>query len=413
MTSISRRGFLSQLAFGREPVVADPGVQTLVCVFLRGGADTLNMVVPYGDDEYYRNRPTLSVARPDKGTDESSVRLDDFFAFHPKLRPLYGAFAEGRLGIVQAVGTDNPTGSHFEAQDQIEHGEGYRGRTSVGGGWLGRHLRTRATINRGGGESPLAAVAVGPTIPESLRGAPAASAFSSVDEIQVPAAAAGDPAAVSRALAALYAAEVGVLGAQGKETLALLKKVESLRGRAYQPEPGVTYPDDGFGRGLREVARLIKADVGLEVASLDLDGWDTHFFQGTAGGQLGTLVDSLARGLAAFDADLKRQRHRVTTVVLTEFGRRLYENGSAGTDHGRGFALFALGDRINGGRVHGAWPGFEQDDLFPGPGGLQVKVDYRSVLAEILSGAIGNKAVAQVFPGFAPQPVGLVRRGVA
>ena len=213
---------------------------------------------------------------------------------------------------------------------------------------------------------------------------------------------------MSEALAAMYGTEVGVLGQQGRETLELLTKVEALRGKPYVPAAGVEYPADAFGRGLREVARLIKASVGLEVAGVDLDGWDTHFFQGTTGGLLGGLADSLARGLAAFDADLAQYRDRVTTVVLTEFGRRLYENGSAGPDHGRGFALMALGHAVNGGRVHGDWPGFEEDLLFPGPGGLKHTVDYRSVLTEILAGAMGSRATDKVFPNFTPQRVGLV-----
>ena len=404
MSLRSRRNFLKHLVFGQAPAVADPGARTLVCIFLRGGADTLNLVVPYGDDGYYRNRPTLSIAHPSKGGDDASVRLDDFYAFHPKLRPLYGAFTEGRLGIVQAVGSDNPTGSHFEAQDQIEHGESYG--HSLGGGWLGRHLRSRIPASAAA-ESPLSAVAIGQTIPEVLRGAPAASSFESVDEIQVPVAA-GDPGAVSKALAALYAPEVGVLGEQGRETLELLKKVEALRGKPYQPAPGAEYPSDDFGRGLREVARLIKADVGLEVACVDLAGWDTHFFQGTTGGLLGGLAESLGRGVAAFDADLAKHRGRVTTIIVTEFGRRLYENGSAGTDHGRGFAMMALGAGINGGRIHGDWPGFEEDDLFPGPGGLKHTIDYRSVLSEVLAGAMRNSDTDKVFPGFTPQRVGLV-----
>src|SRR2546426_1490214 len=172
MIQTSRRGFIRQLFIGSESVMRAAG-HTLVCVFLRGAADTLNMVVPYGDDQYYKLRPTLSIAAPSARTEkeEASVRLDDFYAFHPKLSPLVPAFREGRLGIVQAVGTDNPTGSHFEAQDQMEHGEAY-GRT-IGGGWLGRYLRARGAAET----TPLSAVAIGSTIPESLRGAPTASAM--------------------------------------------------------------------------------------------------------------------------------------------------------------------------------------------------------------------------------------------
>ena len=402
MTHLSRRTFLRHLAFGAAPLVDDAGAHVLVCIFLRGGADTLSLVVPHGDDRYYAKRPTLAIAPPSRGGADVSIRLDDFYAFHPKMKPLLPAWAEGRLGVVQAVGSDNPTGSHFETQDQVERGEAYR--RSVGGGWLARHLRSRA----GGGATPLSAVAIGPTIPEALRGAPSASAFRSVEDIRTPGASA-DARAVSSALAAIYGTEVGVLGKQGKETLDLLRRVEALRHRPYQPEAGVAYPDDEFSRGLREVARLIKADVGLEVACVDHGGWDTHFFQGSAGGQLAGLAEQLAAGVAAFDADLRHQRDSVTTVIMTEFGRRLYENGSAGTDHGRGFAMMALGGKINGGKVHGEWPGLEgEGNNYVGPGGLEVRVDYRSVLSEILAGAVGNADVSAVFPQFEPQRVGLV-----
>jgi uncharacterized protein (DUF1501 family) len=397
----TRRGFLRQLVFVQAPAVENPGNRTLVCIFLRGGADTLNMIVPYGDGDYYRNRPTLSIAAPGKGKD-AAVKMDDFYGFHPNMAALLPIFTEGRLGIVQAVGSDNPTGSHFEAQDQIEHGESYG--VNIGGGWLGRHLRSRSRA----GESPLSGVAIGSTLPESLRGAPAASAFRSIDEIQLPVAS-GNPKSVSAALSKLYAAEVGIIGQQGKETLDLLHRVEQLRGKAYTPAGGAEYPKDDFGAGLREIARIVKASLGLEVACIDLGGWDTHFFQGTTAGVQASQIDSLARGLAAFDADLKGYRDRVTTVVMTEFGRRLYENASSGTDHGRGFALLAMGEQIHGGKVHGAWPGLKEEPSLPGPGGMEVKIDYRSVLSEILTHAIGNAEVGDVFPGFEPKPVGIAR----
>jgi len=408
----TRRNFLRQLVFGREPVVTDPGGKVLVCIFLRGGADTLNIVVPYGDRDYYANRPTISIPAPPKGEEkpDAAIRLDDFYGFHPKMKPLVPVFKEGRFGIVQAVGSDNTSGSHFEAQDQIEHGEASG--QNVGGGWLGRHLRIRAesggagTAGRGG--SPLAGIAIGPTIPESLRGAPSAGAFKNVDEIQLPAVS-SSPSAVSAALSQLYGAEVGILGQQGAETLDLLKRVEKLRGKEYKPLAGAVYPADDFGAALREVARIIKADLGLEVACLDLGSWDTHFFQGTAGGIQATLIERLANGLAAFDADLRG--HRVTTIAMTEFGRRLYENGSAGTDHGRGFAFMAMGEAVHGGKVHGDWPGLKEEPgvpNLPGPGGMEVRIDYRSVLAEVLSNAAGNTKLDQVFPGFLPQWVGLM-----
>ncbi len=397
-------------------MVADPGAKVLVCIFLRGGADTLNIVVPYGDRDYYANRPTISIPEPPRGEEkpDAAIRLDDFYAFHPKMKPLVPVYKEGRFGIVQAVGSDNDSGSHFEAQDQIEHGEASG--KNVGGGWLGRHLRIRAESGGAGagaagrGGSPLAGIAIGPTLPESLRGAPSASAFHSVDEIQLPAST-GNPQAISSALAQLYGAEVGIIGQQGAETLDLLKRVENLRNKPYAPAAGSAYPADDFGKGLAEVARIIKADLGLEVACLDLGNWDTHFFQGTSGGIQATLIERLAAGLAAFDADLRGHRTRVTTIAMTEFGRRLYENGSAGTDHGRGFAFMAMGEAVNGGKVLGDWPGLKEEPgvpNLPGPGGMEVKIDFRSVLAEVLSNAVGNTRIDQVFPDFHPQRVGLM-----
>ncbi len=403
MGRLSRRGFLRRLALGAESCCSDSAAQTLVCIFLRGGADTLNLVVPYGDDRYYAVRPTLSIAPPaTAGKDaDASLRLDGFYAFHPRLSPLLPIFKEGRLGIVQAVGSDNPTGSHFEAQDQMEHGESYG--HSIGGGWLGRYLRLGAAFT-----TPLSAVAIGQTIPESLRGAPAASALDRLEEMQIKTPS-GDAGTVSSVLSCLYGAEVDILARQGESTLELLKRVESLRGKTYSPEGGADYPADNFGAGLREIARLIKARVGLAVACLDIGGWDTHFFQGTGDGLQAGSIDLLARGLAAFDADLKDERHCVTTLVMTEFGRRIYENGSLGTDHGRGFALMAMGSRINGGKILGEWPGLDEQtfDLL-GPAGLKINIDYRSVLAEVLSDIMGCRLVESVFPGFECQPVGLV-----
>lgn len=406
MSHTSRRGFIRQLFIAEQGITPAAGEQTLVCIFLRGAADTLNMVIPYGDDEYHKLRPTLSISAPSANA-ESAVRLDDFYAFHPQLRPLLSAFREGRLGIVQAVGTDNPTGSHFAAQDQMEHGEAY-GQT-IGGGWLGRYLRTRS----GGDLTPLSAVALGPTIPEALRGAPASSAMESLEEVQIKTPS-GETGPVSSALAAMYGAELGILNQPGKTTLNLLKRVEALRGSKYSPAGGASYPDDGFAQGLKEIARLVKANVGLEVACLDLGGWDTHFFQGAASGLQASLIGQLAQGLAAFDADLADYRRRVTTLVMTEFGRRVYENGSLGTDHGRGFALLALGRGIAGGKIHGKWPGLQeeatpgQDLNLPGPSGLKILVDYRSVLCEVLAGVLGHRDLKSVFPNFQPMPVGLV-----
>ncbi|HWP41696.1 MAG TPA: DUF1501 domain-containing protein, partial [Blastocatellia bacterium] len=296
MGRTTRRGFIRQMVLGAGRASSGAEAHTLVVVFLRGGADTLNLVVPYGDDAYYRARPTIAIAPPSPSgrLADAAVRLDDFYGLHPLLGPLFPLFEDGRLGFVQAVGSDNPTGSHFEAQDQMERGESYQ--KAIGGGWLGRFLRSRAREDM----TPLSAVAIGPAIPESLRGAPSASAIRSIDELQLNTPS-GDAAAVAAALAAMYRADASVLSEPGRVTLDLLERVEALRERPYTPESGVEYPDDGFAAGLREIARLVKAGVGLQLSCLDLDGWDTHFFQGTTAGAQASAVDRLGRGLAAFD----------------------------------------------------------------------------------------------------------------
>ena len=400
----SRRQFLKKLALNPSKLAGEPGT-TLVCVFLRGGADTLNMFVPYADDTYYKIRPTIAIPHPKSGENraDSALKLDDFYAFHPKLSALLPIYKDGRMAIIQAVGTDNPTGSHFETQDQMEHGDAYR--KTAGGGWLARYLRTRF----GNSLTPLSAVSIGPIIPESLRGAPGASAISSIDEIRIKAPC-EKPHVLSKALSDLYKTEVGVLSAPGKDTLDLLNRVETLRAREYKPANGSQYPDSGFGRGLREIARLVKADVGLDVACIDLDGWDTHFVQGGATGLQAALIETLSTGLAAFDSDLAAWRKRVVTMVITEFGRRTYENGSLGTDHGRGFAAMVIADGLRGGQVIGHYPGLNEAGWILGPSGLDVLFDYRSVLSEVLTMKMGLKDCKEVFPGFQPQHIGIFDR---
>ena len=354
---------------------------TLVCVFLRGGADTLNLVVPVADDNYYRARPTLGIKAA------STLKLDDRYGFHPAMKPLEASFKEGRLGMVQGVGTDSTSGSHFECQDQMEHGDNEKGRPA-GGGWLGRFLRARASQS----QSALSAVAIGTILPESLRGAPSVSVLEHLDDIAIKAPS-GDSKKIVSALNALYGADVTLLGERGLQTLDLFERVSALHGKDYKAEHEAEYPiRNRFADGLREVARLIKARVGLQVACLDLPGWDTHFFQGTdlGAGSHATNAKMLAEGLAAFDLDLKSHRANYTVMITTEFGRRIYENASLGTDHGRGFCFMALGDRVKGGRVLGEWPLAAMDERNPlGPGGLEIQHDYSEVFGEVLRGSMG------------------------
>ena len=366
---------------------------TLICVFLRGGADTMNLVVPYADDHYYNARPSLSIKAA------NTLKLNDRYGFHPALSPLEAAFKEGRMGMVQGVGTDSTSGSHFECQDQMEHGDSEKERPA-GGGWLGRYLRVKADQ----ATSALSAVAIGTKLPESLRGAPSVSVLEHLNDISIKAPT-GDPKNVVSALNALYGADVSLLGQRGVQTLDLFERVSALNTKDYKPEHAAEYPaKNAFAEGMREIARLIKARVGLQVASIDLPGWDTHFFQGTdlGAGSHATNAKMLAEGLAAFDLDLKSHRANYTVMITTEFGRRIYENASLGTDHGRGFCFMALGDRVKGGQVLGEWPLAAMDERNPlGPGGLDIQSDFRDVFAEVLRGSMGLTAAetTKIFPG--------------
>ncbi len=351
---------------------------------------------------------------PGTGSDDKSraVRLDDHYALHPALRPLHPLYDEGRLTIVQGVGLkDNDTGSHFECQDTMEHGDSAHGQP-VGGGWLGRFLRARADGKAG----PLSAVAIGTKMPESLRGAPAVSVMQSLADIAIKTPT-GKPELAVQVLARLYGADVTLLGAQGLDTLKMFERVRALQTGDYKPANDAQYPKGDYGSGLREIARLMKARVGLEVACVDLGGWDTHFVQGSTEGFHASNARTLAEGLSAFDADIRELRQDVTVLVMTEFGRRIYENSSLGTDHGRGFAAMVLSDRIRGGRVIGNWPSVVEETEISADGvklpvkvtgGMEIAHDYRSVFAEVLRGPMGLKKMDDVFPGFTPEKVGLI-----
>jgi uncharacterized protein (DUF1501 family) len=357
--------------------------KTLVVIFLRGGADGLNMVIPVGEEAYYKARPRLGIAEKD------AAKLDGFFAFNPHLKDLQKIYAEGSLAIIQAAGSEDTTRSHFEAQDFMEHGG------LVGGGWIGRYLRYRQTPSDGA----LGAVAISKSLPESLRGAPSAVVFESFDEFTV---GDGRPNFAS-GLASLYARETDALGGAAKNTLRGMERVKALATETYQPENGAEYPADEFGRGLSRVAQLIKARVGLEVASVDLNGWDSHFVQGTI---MDPLMDRLAKGLSAFHADIKNELPNVTTVAMTEFGRRVHENASFGTDHGRGSVMLLMGGGIRGGRVIADWQGL-REELLEGPGDLPVTHNYRDVLAPILKRNAPDCDLGLIFPQYSLQPVEL------
>ncbi len=376
----------------------NPGVgargDVLIAVFLRGAMDGLHTVPPHADPAYRKQRPTLAL--PEPGKPNGVVDLDGFFGLHPLLAPLRELFAARRLAIVHASGSPDTTLSHFEAMQTMERGVSDGNSTATG--WISRHL---ASLANGNG-SPIRAIAFGDVLPKSMQGSLGASAVRSLSEFRLSA----PPewgAGFHHALAGLYAGGTDPARAAGRSTLTLLKSLGKLDPEQYAPEGGAKYPEGDFGRGLRQTAQLIKADLGLEIASVDLGGWDSHVAQPTL---LEGLMPQLAQGLHALDSDLGDRMRRVTLVAMSEFGRRVHENSGLGTDHGRATAMFLLGGGIRGGKVYGTWPGLETERL-DRDGNLRVTTDYRDLLGEIVERRLRNPQVGKVFPDYTPRYLGL------
>jgi uncharacterized protein (DUF1501 family) len=377
--------------------VNEPQGDVLVNIFLRGGMDGLFLVPPHADPHYQTQRGVMGL--PDPGQHDGIVDLDGFFGLHPQLVYLTELFQDKKLAIIHACGGADKTLSHFEAQRSIERG--FDNAHSLSSGWLARYLLAEQRAN----DTPLRAVAIAKTMPEALMGTSRAVAFSSIREFKLEAPPAWQNGFVST-LNHLYSPEGDSVCQSGNQMLVLLKSLRSLQASDYVPTRGVRYPAFDFARDLAQVAQLIKAEIGLEIATIDLHGWDTHIEQAEG---LSTLVKTLARALNAFAQDLEKRFERVTVVVMTEFGRRVIPNSALGTDHGRGTAMFVLGGGIAGGKVYGKWPGIGNDQL-DSTGNLLVTTDLRSVLSEILDQRMRCQHLSDVFPGFAPQYLNLAAK---
>jgi uncharacterized protein (DUF1501 family) len=388
---------ISRLAFA--PPNTEPPGDLLIVVFQRGAMDGLNAVLPHAESEYYNLRPKLAIPEPKPGNDKTAIDLNGFFSLHPALRPLLDLWDEKALAIVHAVGSPDPTHSHFDAMDYMERGT--PGEKSIPTGWIGRHLQTAPWQN----ESPFRAVGMGGMLPTSLRGPVPVTTLKSIADFHLQ----GQTSRLSeiqQTLLALYQSEMSLHAeaASAFNAIDLLSKVDVS---TYTPSAGAVYPETDYGLALKQVAQIAKAEIGLEVACIDLGGWDTHNAQGQLEGELPTLLAEFAGGLSALYRDLGERAKRTTIVSMSEFGRRAYENGSGGTDHGHGNCMFVLGGGVNGGKVYGRWPGLAKDALY-GPGDLAITTDFRAVLGEILEKRIENPAVNEVFPGFEGQQLGLV-----
>jgi uncharacterized protein (DUF1501 family) len=364
----------------------------LVAIFQRGAVDGLNMVVPYGEADYYRLRPGIAIAAP--GRPDGGIDLDGFFALHPRMAALQPWWDDKALAIVHACGSHDSTRSHFDAQDYMESAT--PGVKSTRDGWLNRYLQAAHADH-----PALSAVAMTRQMPRSLQGSASALAMGSVGEFGVR----GGMSTQQSFEEAYAAAQDQVLRGTAGEAFDAMRTLAAAARRPYRPANGATYPGTPFGRSLQEIARLAKADVGLEIAFAESGQWDHHANQGGASGQMATRLDDLARGIAALAQDLGPRMADTVIVTMSEFGRAVQENGTRGTDHGHGNAMLLLGGGVRGGNIYGEWPGLQPEQRFEGRD-LQVTTDFRDVFGEIVMRHLGadEQMAARVFPGYGVAP---------
>lgn len=384
MTAFARRDFialsvLGTLAFTRFARAEPARRRLLIVVFQRGAVDGLSMVVPHGDPHYRSARPTVAV--------DNAVDLDGHFGLHPALAPLKAGWDAGELCVVHAAGSPAATRSHFQAQDYMESGT--PDVASTPDGWANR-LLAASTPTRFGG------VALTDRVPRALSGGAPALAVGDLERFRL-----RGPARLQAGFAAMYgASDADPVRRAGGEALEAVAAVRALRPERYQPDNGARYPAGKLGTQLRGAALLAKSDLGVELAWVDVGGWDTHTAQTP---RLARALGELGQGLAALRADLGARMQDVVVLTLTEFGRTVAENGSAGTDHGHGSAYLVMGGPVRGGRVHGRFPGLAPAQRYQGRD-LAVTTDFRDLLAEIAARHLRVAPASGLFPGHAVDP---------
>ncbi len=398
----SRRVFIKQGAFAlvslgfapsflaRTAMAAGGRSKQLIAIFQRGAVDGLNMVVPYGESEYYKARPSIAIARPGASAD-AALDLDGFFAFNPRLAPLKPFWDRRDLAVVHACGSPDATRSHFDAQDYMETAT--PGVKSTQDGWLNRYLQARhdeqATAFR--------AVALSEQLPRMLQGQASALAVDQIADF-------GVRGGMGQSFEAQYAAAADrLLNPVGRDAFDAMRMLKRADPASYRPANGAEYPRTPFGQALLQIAQLSKADVGLEVAFADLGGWDTHVNQGGAQGQLAARLNDFSRSIAALVTDLGERMSDTVVLTMSEFGRAVRENGNRGTDHGHGNAMMVIGGGVRGGKVYGRWPGLATDRRYEGRD-LAVTTDFRDVFGEVVVRHLGLGNAQPVFPGYALQP---------
>ncbi len=403
---LSRRVFMKNGAFALVSLGFAPSFLTrtanaegrttrtkqLIAIFQRGAVDGLSVVVPFGDEEYYRARPGIAIARPRSG-EAAAIDLDGFFGFNPRLEPLKPLWDDRALAIVHACGSPDATRSHFDAQDYMETAT--PGVKSTSDGWMNRYLQVRKDASAAV-STPFRAVSLTQQLPRTLQGTAPALAMNQIGQFGIR----GGPAAGASFEAQYAAAADRVLGGTGREAFDAIRMFKAVDPAGYQPENGAEYPRSPFGQALRQIGQLTKAGVGLEVAFADVGGWDTHVNQGASQGQLANRLGDFGRSLAALVTDLGSRMADTVIVTMSEFGRAVGENGNRGTDHGHGNAMMVIGGGVRGGRVFGEWPGLAPEKRYQGRD-LAVTTDFRDVFGEIVVRHLGVGDPRPIFPGYA------------
>lgn len=384
-------GLLRQFAEAQSAAQAGLGrKKTLVTIFQRGAVDGLNMIVPFGESEYYNIRRNIAVPKP--GQTDGAIDLDGFFGLHPSLAPLAPMWKDKKLAIVNSAGSPDNSRSHFDAQDYMESGT--PGNKSTRDGWLNRVIQAKTEKK----ESPFRAVSMTQALPRSLYGRAPSVAMTNLSDFAIRA---GEYTPnLKGGFESLYAQNAkDSLSETGHETFEAMNYLKTANPAKFEPENGAVYPNTPLGRSLKQIAQLIKAGVGLEVAFAEMGGWDTHINQGGARGQLANLLRDFGQSIAAFHTDLGKRMDDVVLITMSEFGRTARENGSRGTDHGHANAMLILGNGVRGGKVYGEWKGLKNDQLNEGRD-LALTTDFRDVFAEAAYKHLDAKDLKKIFPKY-------------
>src|SRR5688572_8442055 len=365
--------------------------KVLIAIFQRGAVDGLNMIIPFGEQDYYTSRPSLAIARP-SGDENSAIDLNGFFGMHPRMRALKPFWESNSLAIVHACGSHDDTRSHFDAQDYMESGT--PGVKSTPDGWMNRYLHAKEHQKA----TPFRAVALAPQLPRTLQGSAPALAIGQISQFGIRAGQATEMAQSS--FESEYSAATDrALNTTSRDAFNAIRMLKTVDPQRYTPANGAEYPPSGYGQSLRQIAQLVKSDVGLEVAFAESGQWDHHANEGAANGLIANRLDDFGRGIAALVRDLGDRMQDVVILTMSEFGRAVAENGSRGTDHGHGNAMMVIGAGVRGGKVYGPWPGLAREQRHEGRD-LAITTDFRAVFGEVVRGHLGLIDTTRVFPGF-------------